>query len=233
MNQERILSKIKKLLALSKSDNPNEAAIALNQAQKLMQAYNINIFDVEIKEEVNPNKYPLNGSIYICYIAQIISEAFAVRVLRQENGPRGKVNFIFVGTADKAEVASYFFDVLIRKAKTARQNKLKELAEDLKYVRKATKTRVADSFCMGWCAAVQEKLEKLVNDPKEEALIEDYFKKQGYTVNNKQREKDRKKADNLISSAAMIGYSEGKKVDLFFGVKGQGKKQEMLGFNNE
>ena len=30
MNQERILSKIKKLLALSKSDNPNEAAIALN-----------------------------------------------------------------------------------------------------------------------------------------------------------------------------------------------------------
>lgn len=31
----------------------------------------------------------------------------------------------------------------------------------------------------------------------------------------------------------MIGYSEGKKVDLFFGVKGQGKKQEMLGFNNE
>lgn len=86
---------------------------------------------------------------------------------------------------------------------------------------------------MGWCAAIQEKLEKLVNDPKEEALIEDYFKKQGYTVDNKQCEKDKKKADNLISGAAMLGYSEGKKVDLFFGVKGQGKKQEMLGFNNE
>ena len=79
----------------------------------------------------------------------------------------------------------------------------------------------------------EASLEKLVNDPKEEALIEDYFKKQGYTVDNKQCEKDKKKADNLISGAAMLGYSEGKKVELFFGVKGQGKKQEAIGVKYE
>nr|DAL36009.1 MAG TPA_asm: Protein of unknown function (DUF2786) [Caudoviricetes sp.] len=38
-DKEKILEKLKKLLALSKSDNPHEAALALQRVQKLMQAY--------------------------------------------------------------------------------------------------------------------------------------------------------------------------------------------------
>lgn len=40
-DKEKVLEKLKKLLALSKSDNPHEASLALQRVQKLMQAYGI------------------------------------------------------------------------------------------------------------------------------------------------------------------------------------------------
>ena len=42
MEQEKLLRKIKKLLALSKSTNPHEAASALAMAQKLMAENQLN-----------------------------------------------------------------------------------------------------------------------------------------------------------------------------------------------
>lgn len=48
--QARILDKLKKLLALSKSDNPHEAALALQRAQKLMGAYGISQSELELAD---------------------------------------------------------------------------------------------------------------------------------------------------------------------------------------
>ncbi|NYA36679.1 DUF2786 domain-containing protein, partial [Serratia fonticola] len=51
MNKERYLQKIKKLLNLGRrSTNPNEAGIAIQQAQKLMAAHNISAGDVDLLE---------------------------------------------------------------------------------------------------------------------------------------------------------------------------------------
>lgn len=49
-DKEKILEKLKKLLALSKSDNPHEAALALQRAQKLMLAYNITQADLALSD---------------------------------------------------------------------------------------------------------------------------------------------------------------------------------------
>lgn len=49
----KIIDKIKKLLALSKSDNPNEAWLALEKARQLMNEYGVSETDLafaEIKE---------------------------------------------------------------------------------------------------------------------------------------------------------------------------------------
>ena len=70
-NNEKLLEKLKKLLALAKSDNPHEAALALQRAQKLMQAYNITQADLALSDidesvsnywaagSVNPPRYML------------------------------------------------------------------------------------------------------------------------------------------------------------------------------
>lgn len=47
MTKEELITRIKKLLALSDSSNPNEAAIALSRAQKLMQQYHIEMSELE------------------------------------------------------------------------------------------------------------------------------------------------------------------------------------------
>ena len=43
MTNQEVIDKVKKLLALSESDNENEAKSALLMAQKLMAKYNINV----------------------------------------------------------------------------------------------------------------------------------------------------------------------------------------------
>ena len=48
MDQEKIIDKIKKCLALAKSDNPHEAATALRQAQKLMEQHNLTEQDISL-----------------------------------------------------------------------------------------------------------------------------------------------------------------------------------------
>ena len=45
MTKEELIIRIKKLLALSDSSNPNEAAVALSRAQKLMQQYHMILKD--------------------------------------------------------------------------------------------------------------------------------------------------------------------------------------------
>ena len=49
MIKEELIDKIKKLLALADSSNPNEAAVALSRAQKLMERYNIEAVDLKIE----------------------------------------------------------------------------------------------------------------------------------------------------------------------------------------
>lgn len=49
-NQDKIISKIKKCLALAKSNNPHEAAAALRQARKMMTQYQINEADVLLSD---------------------------------------------------------------------------------------------------------------------------------------------------------------------------------------
>lgn len=50
LTREQVLSKIKKLLALSQSSNPNEAAVAAFHAQKLMTQYEID-YQKEVEQE--------------------------------------------------------------------------------------------------------------------------------------------------------------------------------------
>ena len=53
MIKEELIDKIKKLLALADSSNPNEAAVALSRAQKLMERYNIEAVDLKIENDIS------------------------------------------------------------------------------------------------------------------------------------------------------------------------------------
>ena len=83
-DKEKILEKLKKLLALSKSDNPHEAALALQRAQKLMLAYNITQADLALSDiDESISDYWAAGSVnpprYMLGLLDIIQVAFGVK----------------------------------------------------------------------------------------------------------------------------------------------------------
>lgn len=58
-DRENIVAKIQKLLALSQSSNPNEAAMALSKAQALLQEHNLSMLDVEVTRGRRSDRYGL------------------------------------------------------------------------------------------------------------------------------------------------------------------------------
>lgn len=122
-NNEKLLEKLKKLLALAKSDNPHEAALALQRAQKLMQAYNITQADLALSDiDESVSHYWAAGSVnpprYMLGLLDIIQVAFGVKSIIH-SGFKPSVGFY--GNKDRVELASYTWEVLARQLIMARK----------------------------------------------------------------------------------------------------------------
>jgi hypothetical protein len=182
---EKIKSKIKKLLALSRSPNANEAALALEMAQKLMAECGVTLNEVgefEIAEERIDGNGGARPPQYESYLAGEIAESFGCRlaygvVRRIPKSFYGnyyddpKYGHIFVGLEHRVKIASFIADVLLRKLKKARNEYIKNLSR----VRlRAHKIKRADSFCPGWVFTVVSKLHVFTNAPDEQSAIDSY-----------------------------------------------------------
>jgi hypothetical protein len=177
----KIKDRIKKLFALSKSPNANEAALALEMAQKLMAEYGVKRNEVGefeiVKEEVKTNSGE-KPPRYEVYLAGKIAEAFGCRIAYGSRplpdhsfGVVISHHHIFVGLEYRVKIATFIADVLLRKLKKARTVYIKTLGR----VRaRANKTKRADDFCLGWAYTVVAKLHEFTNTPDEQTAIDIY-----------------------------------------------------------
>jgi hypothetical protein len=180
---DRIKDKLKKLFALSRSPNANEAALALEMAQKLMMEYGIKRNDVgefEVIEDTikgNGNERPPK---YEVYLTSNIATAFGCSMAYGYN--RGEITesgfylfgyygHTFVGLEHRVKIACFIAEVLFRKLKKARSEYTKQLTR----VRsKTNKIKRADEFCLGWVYTVIQKLNQFTNTPDEQTAIDNY-----------------------------------------------------------
>jgi hypothetical protein len=123
--QEKIIDKVKKLLALATSANENEAALAANKAQALLAEHNLSIADVEQKSskhaDIVADDNPLEGKpmLWKRQLGAAISRLYFCTYFYQTvykhpvGGARVKVDrHSFVGTRDNALVAKMMFEYL-------------------------------------------------------------------------------------------------------------------------
>jgi len=180
MNElDKIKSKIKKLFALSKSPNANEAALALEMAQKLMIEYGIKRNDVGEFEVVQEDVRGNGGerpTKYENYLISNIASAFGCRVAYGYQGHSKSWHLYyghtFVGLEHRVQIACFIAEVLLRKIKNARNNYIKKLSR----VRSRTnKIKRADEFCYGWVFVVIDKLHQFTNTDAEQNAIDDYI----------------------------------------------------------
>lgn len=166
---ERILDKIKKCLALASSANEHEAAAALRQAQKLMQAHGLTDHDVlaaQAGESGVKAGAAVKPSAWETALAIEVGDAFGCRTLFRSG--YGGI-WVYVGVGAAPEVCSYAFAVLLRQARRARAGYIGNV---LKRVKRATiKTRRADLFCEGWVQTAASKLTAWQATPDQEEKV--------------------------------------------------------------
>ncbi|MGN0901725.1 MAG: DUF2786 domain-containing protein, partial [Succinivibrio sp.] len=124
MSRQKIIDKIKKLLSLSESSNPNEAALAFSRAQKLMREYCIELGDLKqddygvLEVDTLPG---LRSAQSVIRIASILKKAFGVEIiLCKKVSSVSKIHII--GPKDLLETIEYVFVFLCRSYKDALKN---------------------------------------------------------------------------------------------------------------
>jgi len=224
-NLEKIKIKLKKLIALSKSSNANEAALALEMAQKLMMEYGIKrneVGEFEIIEENfkgNSGERPPKHEVHL---TSSIGKAFGCKTAygwtkghESESGYIwGYYGHTFVGLEHRVQIACFIAEVLLRKMRKARNEYMKHLTK----VRSRTnKIKRADEFCLGWVCTVIDKLNKFTNTPEEQKAIDIYVANLNWGDNLKTIDRgDIKKLDNFAN-----GRRAGNCVEIQHGIEGE------------
>jgi hypothetical protein len=214
---KEIVEKIKKCLALSKSDNENEAAAALEKALQLMERYGISEREVELSsvctasQNVSTTKNP---AAHLCFLATLVGKVFGVEyVFRPAYTLRGYNNTVeFVGIGAAPEIAAYAYGVLRRQLVRGRRDYL----ATLKRLKRSSKTRRADLWAQAWCGAVERKVRSLALPSMQQKLIETWMEEH-YEI-EKFRPKAAKNRGRGDNRAIMEGFLAGSDVDIHPGV---------------
>ena len=219
-NRDKILAKIKKCLALAKSSNPNEAAIALKQAQALMAEYNINQSDVvfsDVSETHSNGQSTFKRAKWDHYLVHIISCAFGCKALVdcEYKNHKAYSTIVFVGIGASSELAAYTYNVLKRQVLKAREHYSKTA---LKRIVRKNKVARADQFCLGWVHAVKKQVQDFAN-PEHEELLKKYIEAKHSEV-EEAKVIDRQVKRGDASTDRFLGVLAAQDVHLHHGVKG-------------
>ena len=183
MDHQKIIDKICKCLRLAESCNPNEAASALRQAQRLMQKYQIaehQIRSAYVSEQSLETDLAKSPPFWALALVNLVADAFDCRgFVDRHYGTFSEFRFIGVGSA--AEVATYSFSVLLRMLSEARQAFLDDLQEsDL-----LEQQRRADVFAQAWLFRVGRTVRDFVGNADLRQRVDEYIdKKYGEIVEN-------------------------------------------------
>lgn len=180
MNLSKHIERVKKLLALSKSSNVHEAALAMEHAQRLMQEHGLTMRDVrasDVKSHVGPMAKAKTPAVYVQRLAQMVAESFGCEIFlvsEEISWGQWETSVCFVGIESAAELAGYAFDVLRRQLNRDRREHL----SGLKRCKRTTKTRRCDLFCTAWIRQVRDKVRKLTLPPEHEAAISAWMERE-------------------------------------------------------
>jgi len=180
MDQDRVIEKIKKCLALSQSSNAGEAANALRQAQKLMELHGISQAAIGLSD-VGEAKVKSMASVrrvkdWELRLLNMVAKAFGCRLMFLKSHSHAQdvfATYTLLGLKQQVEVAQYTAVVLQRRLMKARAEFVTGLTNP--YMGRGEKTVEADGFCHGWVQAVERTVSAFALSDDQKAAIEEAF----------------------------------------------------------
>lgn len=219
MISDRILRKIERCLALSRSANEHEAGTALRQAQRLMAEHGISEVDVAASTIDRATTKAEAGRTPPCWLerlSSLVNAAFGTVTVYEPrpmfDGWQGY--YAFLGEQSQVRIAAYAFEVLQRQLVRDRKSFQAGMSKRAKRI---TKIRRADAYAMAWVSGAYEHI---VPVEKAEDAIEaiEHFKSRFYdtlselcAIDRGQRREDQ--------NAMMKGYEAGRNARLHSGVE--------------
>lgn len=211
---KKLLEKLKKLLALSKSPNPHEAALALQKAQQFMAENGFCQDDIDLLDigEALADSVLSSAATppeYMAWLLTAVTMAMGCRALY------GREKVIFLGAVARCEIAAYMYDVLARQLRRQRRDFIRSLS---KRMLQKNRTARADAFCEGWIMGVNSRIQAMKLSSHEKELIEK-FREQHYPATSEQKLRQSKRCAGQ-SAASNAGWKAGRQARLDHGVNG-------------
>lgn len=225
MNRDDALKKIKKCLAMARSDNPTEAGTAMRQAQKLMAEFDLSEHDVTLADvtEAKAKAATVAANAWEVELANMVAEAFGCEMYCNRQGKYNDAGnfvrhlfYIFVGLHSAAEVAAYAFEVLSRQCAKARLVHIRLQPKNCKPI---TKTARGDAFAEGWVLAVRGLLQRFAQPEADKALVLIYMQAKHPNM-SKADVRNTTAGRKLDYGHRLAGHAAGRKAELNRGVSG-------------
>lgn len=227
-DKKRILRRLKKVMALSESSNPGEAAAALHQADAMMKKYGVTSTEVEMSsvEEAEISLTSVEISKWETALFGVVAASLGVSAFisgyKKTTGlrrPRSKI--IFVGEGYRAEVAVYAFETLRRKLRKDLKRSFDDILaqsnvpEEARRFAKVSSSQ-RDAYAYSWCRAVRSKVEGLAPPvPKSVMLyLETRVSPASAPTPAAKKPKEAKPLDALARYMASKGLNDGLAVEV-------------------
>lgn len=231
MSENKILSKIGKLLALAGSSNEHEANLAMEKAMQIAVENNIELSRVSIqqKSQVVKDKLDINAarlSVAHKFVASIIQEYFEVKVVTSGNRQVGR-SIYFVGAQDKIDFAKFLNSYLTNSffnlwhnfyrrnpqvtVSTARESYFlglyRGLGKKLKEAKEQAEQAIANEAKANYSLVLTNSAKEL--GEAVEKFFPDIKYSKGSSINVK--------SDDALNS----GFNDGQKINVHAGLKGE------------
>ncbi|KTT01649.1 DUF2786 domain-containing protein [Pseudomonas parafulva] len=246
---ERVIRKIKRCLALSKSSNENEAATAMRQAQALMCEYRLTELDVHLSDVGEVESAVARAKRRPTWdrdLSSIIADAFGCQAFSRRHWCRTTSRLVdralFIGVTPAPQIAMYAYETLLNKLAQARREYVSQVRAGKRRSSYSPHT-AGDHFALAWVSAVHGRIHEMVprgeEDPAigqhstgrdlvaveshDKALIEQYLSGREIGKARKARELE------LDLNAQIAGLLAGQRVELNPGMAHGGQEQLRIG----
>ncbi len=171
----KLMEKIKKCLALSKSPEPHEAAAAMRQAQKMMERLGVTEDDVDgiqIEEVLIKTREGFGKCVFVAHLATLIRDTFGVAWVKLQNpGSANRLNVSYFGQKGRVQLAEYTHRVVQRAVDAAWATHLERNPHHKGDGGKR------QSFRMGWLAAIKSQVTAMEITEREKNALDRYGKR--------------------------------------------------------
>lgn len=207
MDRNKVLDKIQKCMALSKSPNEHEAAAAMRQAQKLMERHGVTETELGVigyAAEVVHCSIQAGKKIphTLQSVTALMMRAFGVYAVYGSEVRVSDRSFTvtYLGPQHRVLLAAYAHDVVSRAVDRAWAKHLKENP------RYKGVTGARAGFYLGWVSAVRDKVEAFgIQDDEQRAI--DALSKSMYGDLNEAKANKQRVYTNTMKAGAMAGES--------------------------